>query len=164
MIRLASELVAEVARCRAPCGGSTLRGRFGKRHVNSLVSCEGVLGQSCRARSLATSLSAGSSCDRCARSCQSSLRDSVALWSSERAIVWSARLLEGCSEELFKWEITKDPAMTRVATQLAAAWPALSASGGALRLYFLARSPFEQATPVTAGRSQGLAVVGSVGR
>jgi len=54
------------------------------------------------------------------------------------------RLLEGCSEELFKWEITKDPAMTRVATQLAAAWPALSASGGALRLYFLARSPFEQ--------------------
>jgi len=55
------------------------------------------------------------------------------------------QLLESCSEELFKWELAKDPMLTHLAGRLAAIWPAISAPARPLRLYFLVRSPFEWA-------------------
>ena len=52
-------------------------------------------------------------------------------------------VIESCSEEVFKWEIVKDPMLTPIASRLAAVWPALSVRGEALRLFFLVRNPFD---------------------
>lgn len=58
-----------------------------------------------------------------------------------RAPLWE--LLSSCSEELFKWELAKDPALTALAGHLAQAWPSISMHGEALKLYFVVRNPFD---------------------
>lgn len=52
-------------------------------------------------------------------------------------------ILERCSEEVFKWELAKDPGLTPVARELAAVWPTVAANREPLRLYFLVRNPLD---------------------
>eukprot|EP00747_Dinoflagellata_sp_TGD_P082171 gnl/TRDRNA2_/TRDRNA2_161592_c0_seq1.p1 gnl/TRDRNA2_/TRDRNA2_161592_c0~~gnl/TRDRNA2_/TRDRNA2_161592_c0_seq1.p1 ORF type:complete len:279 (-),score=48.76 gnl/TRDRNA2_/TRDRNA2_161592_c0_seq1:183-1019(-) len=52
-------------------------------------------------------------------------------------------VLKACSGEIFTWELTKDPMLTPLALRLSNIWPSVSADGGALRLYFLVRNPFD---------------------
>jgi len=52
-------------------------------------------------------------------------------------------VVDVCFKELFSMELAKDPLATPVARRLASAWPSLSSHGGPLRLYFVARNPFD---------------------
>lgn len=59
-----------------------------------------------------------------------------------RRVAPLAEILEKCSEELFKWELAKDPALTSLASRFEEAWPAISAHGEKLRIYMVVRNPF----------------------
>ncbi|CAE8677926.1 unnamed protein product, partial [Polarella glacialis] len=48
-----------------------------------------------------------------------------------------------CYNDLFRWELSKDPLATPVVRRLAAAWPAISQHGQKLRVYFVVRNPLD---------------------
>eukprot|EP00928_Gymnodinium_smaydae_P086889 TRINITY_DN71291_c0_g1_i1.p1 TRINITY_DN71291_c0_g1~~TRINITY_DN71291_c0_g1_i1.p1 ORF type:complete len:961 (-),score=118.54 TRINITY_DN71291_c0_g1_i1:21-2903(-) len=52
-------------------------------------------------------------------------------------------LLGACSKDLFRWQVIKDPMLTPLAARLSTIWPATSAHGLPLKLYFLVRNPFD---------------------
>eukprot|EP00927_Polykrikos_kofoidii_P064936 TRINITY_DN60741_c0_g1_i1.p1 TRINITY_DN60741_c0_g1~~TRINITY_DN60741_c0_g1_i1.p1 ORF type:complete len:1142 (+),score=161.66 TRINITY_DN60741_c0_g1_i1:350-3427(+) len=51
-------------------------------------------------------------------------------------------LIESCDEDLFTWELAKDPTFTPLALRLADIWPPISSHGQQLKLYFVVRNPF----------------------
>eukprot|EP00927_Polykrikos_kofoidii_P066606 TRINITY_DN6216_c2_g1_i1.p1 TRINITY_DN6216_c2_g1~~TRINITY_DN6216_c2_g1_i1.p1 ORF type:complete len:1157 (+),score=129.87 TRINITY_DN6216_c2_g1_i1:55-3525(+) len=58
-----------------------------------------------------------------------------------QAPLW--KYLEACYDEVFRWELSKDPLATPLAARLADAWPSISNFGGPLKVYFLVRNPFD---------------------
>ncbi|CAK0892609.1 unnamed protein product [Prorocentrum cordatum] len=76
-----------------------------------------------------------------------------ALWSVERRRAPLSRALAACSEEVFKWELAKDPLLTPLANRLALAWPAVSRAGEGLRLFAVLAGQLAEPRPLHPGEA-----------